>query len=60
MNNTVIITYTNQSYSPSKKLANQSILNSAFVIKVVSESFSERKKNFGLMASGQYIFTIFH
>ena len=30
-----------------QKLANQSILNGALVIEIVSNSFSESKKNFG-------------
>ena len=32
-----------------QKLANQSMLNDALVIEVVSSSFSESKKNFGGM-----------
>ena len=30
-----------------QKLANKSMLNGALVIEIVSNSFSERKKNFG-------------
>ena len=30
-----------------QKLANQSMLNGAFVIKIVNNSFSESKENFG-------------
>ena len=30
-----------------QKLANQSMLNGAFVVEMVSNSFSESKKNFG-------------
>ena len=32
-----------------QKLANQSILNGALVIEIVSNSFSESKKNFGIL-----------
>ena len=30
-----------------QKLANQSVLNGALLIEIVTHSFSERKKNFG-------------